>query len=313
MKKIFSLFAASCFSLMLFSAEPVTSVQFLGTTGSQIDCGYNDAYSVLTDFTLEAWVKFTTFDGGYVLCNESAEPSANGYVLRATGGQMQLSIGNGSWQGVNATSGVVADTWYHVAATCTSSEMKIYINGVLENTTAISASVLASTQPLVIGEGTQWTDRRLRGFMADVRLWNVARTQEEIAANMSASSLTGTETGLVANWKMNEGEGLAVADATGTYPLTITDAVTWTGEVNGLQKNSAAKVDVLVNGRALSIVNNTGSRLNFSIFSLAGIKVLDGSVKASATFKLSTNLNGVYILKGIAENGSTIIKKVILN
>jgi len=69
----------------------------------------------------------------------------------------------------------------------------------------------------------------------------------------------------------------------------------------------------LVNRKALSIVNNTGSRLNFSIFSLAGIKVLDGSVKASATFKQSTNLNGVYILKGIAENGSIIIKKVILN
>ena len=49
------------------------------------------------------------------------------------------------------------------------------------------------------------------GMMSDVRIWHIARTQKEIQFNMS-KQLEGTETGLVANWKMDEGNGQIVND-----------------------------------------------------------------------------------------------------
>ncbi len=51
------------------------------------------------------------------------------------------------------------------------------------------------------------------GLMDDVRIWNVARTASEIAANMNVE-LTGGEAGLVAYWKLDEGSGDTAFDAT---------------------------------------------------------------------------------------------------
>ena len=45
------------------------------------------------------------------------------------------------------------------------------------------------------------TDRFVGGSISDVRIWNVARTPEQIAANYT-NRLTGTEPGLVGYWPL---------------------------------------------------------------------------------------------------------------
>jgi hypothetical protein len=55
-----------------------------------------------------------------------------------------------------------------------------------------------------------------KGFMGcidEVRVWNRARTEEEIRINME-EYLTGNENNLTAYWKMNEGSGLEILDLT---------------------------------------------------------------------------------------------------
>ncbi|MCU0518286.1 MAG: LamG domain-containing protein, partial [Oscillatoria sp. Prado101] len=66
------------------------------------------------------------------------------------------------------------------------------------------------------------------GCLAEVRVWNKARTQAEIQADMS-KRLTGKEAGLVGYWPLNdvrvEGSALKVADITGNFTGTVTGAV----------------------------------------------------------------------------------------
>ena len=80
--------------------------------------------------------------------------------------------------------------------------------------------------PKALGPTTQnylgksiWGDPYLDGTMDEVRIWGVARSQSEIQAAMNIQ-LTGSETGLVANYRMNEG----VANASNGAISSLLDA-----------------------------------------------------------------------------------------
>ena len=62
--------------------------------------------------------------------------------------------------------------------------------------------------PLVYDENESFN-----GIIDEVRIWNVARTQQEIQQYMH-QQLTGTEPGLVGYWQFNEGTGNTAYDKT---------------------------------------------------------------------------------------------------
>ena len=77
------------------------------------------------------------------------------------------------------------------------------------NANALTGNVLSiGTTPQFIGP-TGWG-----GMIDEVRVWSVFRDAATIKANMNVM-LKGTETGLVAYYKFDEGKGTTMADATG--------------------------------------------------------------------------------------------------
>ena len=67
------------------------------------------------------------------------------------------------------------------------------------------------------------------GGLDEVRLWNVVRTQSQVQAAM-LSELTGTEPGLAAYWRFNEGTGATVADdSPSNHTATLYNTTTWMG------------------------------------------------------------------------------------
>ncbi len=50
------------------------------------------------------------------------------------------------------------------------------------------------------------------GCLADIRVWNVARSEEDIRRDMKRR-LTGNEAGLVGYWRFDEGQGNVVKDS----------------------------------------------------------------------------------------------------
>lgn len=75
--------------------------------------------------------------------------------------------------------------------------------------------------------GYSWEPGRwLPGEISEVRVWNVARTAEEIASN--PYMVDPHSEGLIAYWKFNEGTGSKIIDHTGNgNDLTGNTTPTW--------------------------------------------------------------------------------------
>ena len=113
--------------------------------------------------------------------------------------------------------------WHHWAVTydANSNTQKIYLDGVLDNTIVNVADYVGSGF-LNIGKSLS-TDSYFNGSLDDVRIWNVARTAEQINGSKNCE-LQGSETGLVAYYKFNQG-----LDAANNTAITTATATTGSG------------------------------------------------------------------------------------
>ena len=135
---------------------------------------------------------------------------------------------------VSGTTAVPMGVWTHAAATYDGQTWNLYLNGELDQSLTLASPFVPETtsiQPGAIGTSLESDlDRRghFEGAIDEARVWNVARTQPEILADMNSELTTGT--GLVARWGLNEGTGLTTADSVGSADGTLTNGPTW---VNG--------------------------------------------------------------------------------
>ena len=80
--------------------------------------------------------------------------------------------------------------------------MKLYVNGILLGTTAVTGAIGISSSTFKIGK---WNNASsFTGNIDEIRVWNIARTAEQIAGSMNCE-LQGTETGLVSYYQFNQG------------------------------------------------------------------------------------------------------------
>jgi len=82
--------------------------------------------------------------------------------------------------------------------------MKIFINGSLNNSRAVSGNIIPTVANLIIGT----RDAYFNGIIDEVRIYNRALSPEEIRFHYSRG-------GPVAYWKFDEGQGTKVYDLSG--------------------------------------------------------------------------------------------------
>jgi hypothetical protein len=123
--------------------------------------------------------------------------------------------------------GMMQDKWFHLAGTFDGTKTHAFVNGVEIGTGFTITGTLATpaNQPFYLGSA------KLRSYFTgsidEVRVWNVARTQAEIARDMSFR-LVGNEPGLVGYYRFDEGTGAAAKDATsGGNDGTLTNGPTY--------------------------------------------------------------------------------------
>lgn len=307
MKTNYFFLIAALISVMTVSAAPTKGLQFTGASASYINCGQNSAFAP-TQFTIETWAYYETTSGGYVISNEGWDGTsgAQGFSIRTSGTKIELALGsNGSWPSLKSTADIALNTWMHIAVTYSGTEIKMYINGVLDATGAAATPMVASNQSLSIGEGSMWKDRRFTGKLSDLRLWSVVKTQPEIAESMN-SALVGTEAGLIANWKMSEGTGNNVADLTGNHSVTKPDEVLWFDMNTSVANTNSDKIKATIAGNILKVENTLNSTMSVIVYNVAGQKVIEEFVNGGTSYeKQLNNLTGVFILKCIAADGTS--------
>jgi hypothetical protein len=117
----------------------------------------------------------------------------------------------------------IQDSWHHftLVASASGNFMKLYRNGVLEASKTGVAGFTPVLSDLWIGrDGTQYS---FAGQIDEFRIWNKARSAQEIAATWNRT-LSGNETGLISCWSFDEGSGQIVHDRTiGAHDGTLGD------------------------------------------------------------------------------------------
>jgi hypothetical protein len=109
---------------------------------------------------------------------------------------------------LSAPYGFQPGRWYHLAGTFGGGRMTAYVNGEAIGSQPVVDQIDLDHSDIVIGKGDPSfsSGEYFHGQLDDIRIWNVARTPEQILAGMN-SRLTGKEPGLVAWWNFEDGTG----------------------------------------------------------------------------------------------------------
>ncbi|MCW3078517.1 MAG: hypothetical protein JWO32_3126 [Bacteroidetes bacterium] len=180
----------------------------------------NAALSMTNSITMETWVKTSGLPTGeQYICTKSNDSYYMGLNVSGNVGRVSFYLNNVSpgWLFSNSNT-VNDDNWHHIAATYDGVIMKLYIDGVLDNSAILSGSI--TTGPNNVDLGSRNGAQFLQGSLDEFRIWDIARTQCEINEYKNCEIPSAT-TGLVANYHFNQGfDGVTntvttLADASG--------------------------------------------------------------------------------------------------
>jgi hypothetical protein len=170
---------------------------------------HNDA------FTIEMWVRpMAPMEGFQHLIAKPWDTSvADSFVLwlRATDEIAFDCYAAG--ERVTIPNPLIEGQWSHVAASNDANMRRIYVDGT-ERGSNVGGVPRWDANPVLVGadinNGTM--EQYFRGIINEVRIWDHVRTETQLQENMYRA-LTGTEPGLVAYWRFDDGTGQLATDS----------------------------------------------------------------------------------------------------
>ncbi|HYG50990.1 MAG TPA: LamG-like jellyroll fold domain-containing protein [Flavobacteriales bacterium] len=172
------------------------------------------------DFTWTCWIK-TTDMGAFKSIVGSYSGSSNKFFFGVNGGKFIAAIGN--LTSGNSTTTVADGNWHFVAATRLSGNLKVYVDGTMEDSVTNAGNV-NSGLGLAFGkyEGSGY---HYVGTVDMMSFWDTAHTATQIVEDMNRCSFSGTEPGLIGGFEFNEGSGDSTKDVTNTYTAYFMDGL----------------------------------------------------------------------------------------
>ncbi len=186
-------------------------------------------------YTKAAWVKRYY---GYAMKNNIISGNTGHAFFAPQGQGAKLSAGhNGSYYLVQDPDSIPEDIWTFVAVTydqeVDQGTMTLYTNGIqVSQATGVEPPNESSTTYIGrFGNGNVWC-----GFIDEVAIWDIALSSIEIEElanitnNMNATVDRGnyaSSSNLSGYWKMNEGDGNRLSDASGNGNIGEVDFATW--------------------------------------------------------------------------------------
>jgi hypothetical protein len=160
------------------------------------------------NFTIEAWVYMKKYASWCRIIDFANGQGVDNVILAASkevDGTPSMHIFNSGKQfSLYTDKKIPLKKWTHVAVTLDDdNQVVMYLDGVkIASKTTDILPVNVNRVNCYIGK-SNWPDGLFDGYMDDVRIWNVARTQEQIINNKERP-LYGNEYGLIGYWNMND-------------------------------------------------------------------------------------------------------------
>lgn len=301
-------------------------------------------------YTKEAWIKVNNFPISGLWAGIVSEGFSAFYI------QYQGVLANNGPSIVSSAGGIlVTGVWYHIAVTfdAASGIMKVFKDGVrvgdgtagVLSATDLRQSVIGAYRNIYTGVYSNFFD----GDIAELRIWNYARSEADIALTYKCGIPATGATGLIAYYKFDEGTAGAdntaittLVDASGngndaTLNHFALDGTTsnFTGDFNELAgecdkvlpvtlsyfEAKSQQNTILINWQTASESNNRGfyvERSSDGNSNWKDIAFIDGKGNASAAQNYSyrderpANGNNYYRLKQVDFDGQFALSKIAL-
>jgi hypothetical protein len=174
------------------------------------------------DFTWEAWVNPSKITGSTCIMTNGNYVPALYATTAGAGGNGSVGFYWGGWK--NSNTFIEKDKWSHVAMVRNHDTVTIYVNGIAAPNQFVMANSMANNKLRIGWSGD--VSEYFQGGIDEVRVWDTARTQEELKADM-CQKLHANEPGLINYITLNEGSGTSAADMMGTASFTAVNPARW--------------------------------------------------------------------------------------
>ena len=185
------------------------------------------------DVTIESWVKFDFKQYATILSKLLRASGGNNEEYNSTSlqlfydrelgfdgrtfdtGMLKLSLSDGNrFELKQIPWNPEIGRWYHVALTFddTTNTLTVYIDGVPVSVGMLTLSIAYGSFPFLIGSGGPGRGK-FPGAIDEVRIWNTARSGEQIRSGMFRVPLA-NEAGLISSYSFEESSGTLIVDST---------------------------------------------------------------------------------------------------
>jgi len=174
-----------------------------------VDCGNPSSLQITSALSISAWFKTSSTSAQVIVGKDGASPNRSFLLFYSTSSNtIKFIIFQGGSVNVTTSTSTVTDgNWHHVLAVNDGTDLKIYIDGVLENTNVGGGGSIDNTSAqFTIGKKERPTGDFFNGSVDEVAVWN-----SDQSANASAIYNSGVPNDLaslspVSWWRCGDGD-----------------------------------------------------------------------------------------------------------
>lgn len=285
------------------------------------------------DFTLEAWVNCESVSGigQYVISKgltTVGTPMNSGYGIRINdqnSNDVEFIIGhNDATSKVLSAISLSVNNWHHIAGVKSGLQVYLYVDGnLVAQDSTLTLFDVNTNIPLSIGAHHKGTQSSVAEFMNgkidEVRIWNTARTAEQIN-EFKDCAITSSKENLLAVYNFNENGGITALDSSGYSndasfegnPIWVNSSVapicSKLGEEEYVGINSNIELYPNPFYTEIKIENGPGNG-NYSVYNMYG-KTVKSGIFTNSTISLSELIQGSFILE-IVNNDKVWRKRIV--
>jgi hypothetical protein len=165
--------------------NPNSAMHFAGAVGSVISLPDHPSLKPSSDLSISCWINSKNFDVSYIVFTKNSQSVNHEAYELYIGPQyrfMARKCKSPYINGASSTTTLNVNVWYHLACTFDNSTVKIYVNGVLEGTTAVTFNGFdyVNGKKVIVGGTMEAFDVPFKGTIDNLRFYNRVLTAAEV-------------------------------------------------------------------------------------------------------------------------------------
>jgi len=160
-----------------------------------VEIADDSSLDIVDEITLEAWVYPTAWDSAYEnsILTKGGDSDWGVWNLHHTNSGFRLELAG--QQIFESSPSAALDTWYHVVGVYDGVQMKLYVNGALSGSKAVTGPIAENDSPLRIGKQFWWGDyySYWQGLIDEVKIYNRALDAPEVLDHYNTANSSSSE------------------------------------------------------------------------------------------------------------------------